>query len=47
MSNTWIICPLDRDSTWKHVIIPDKILLSQEGSRKAPKGARGDESAAH
>ena len=47
MSNTWIICLPVWDSTWKHVIIPNEIHLTEVKSRKAPAGALEDESAAH
>ena len=47
VSNTWVICPPVGNSTWKHVIIPNEIHLTEVKSRKAPAGALEDESAAH
>ena len=26
VSNTWAICPTDRDNAWKRVLIPDTLL---------------------
>jgi hypothetical protein len=47
VSNTWIICPLDGNSLWKHRIMPNKMPGSQELGRKGATAPPRDESAAY
>ena len=47
VSNTWVICPPDGNSTWKHVLMPDTRPCTQVRGGKGPTGPPGDEPAAH
>ena len=47
VSNTWVICPRDGNSSWKHEVMPDTMAQSQDGARKGATAPPGDEPAAH
>ena len=47
VSNTWVICPGDGNSTWKHVVIPDTTACTEVRAGKGATAPPRDEPAAH
>ena len=46
-SNTWVICPGDGNSTWKHVVMPDTTACTEVRAGKGATAPPRDEPAAH
>ena len=46
MSNTWVICPGDGNSTWKHVVMPDTTACTEVRAGKGATAPPRDEPAA-
>ena len=47
VSNTWVICPGDGNSTWKHVVMPDTTACTEVRAGKGATAPPRDEPAAH